>query len=225
MAHPYHHALNSSKNFGGQYYDYLDIHSWLDATKALYANFRHRALRHHQEGALACEELFGKEIINSDRERVSVRQIALQHIEEDCEKVVSLSDWLITMKCPRWFNHDSIPKRDDCYQRLLKKVSAQENSFPQLEAVVDFFYGTEIDHNPYWIAYRSHSYGIFEIESRLGEVLISSDASRVIPTRYAAEEVVRLQLVQRIPSVQDWLSHLQAEPWMYRTKKISHALV
>lgn len=47
MAHPYHHAESSARKYGGSPEDYLPIHSWFDASKALFANFRHRALRHH----------------------------------------------------------------------------------------------------------------------------------------------------------------------------------
>ena len=50
MAHPYHHALSSAKKWGGAPEDYLPIHSWFDESKAITADFRHRALRHHAEG-------------------------------------------------------------------------------------------------------------------------------------------------------------------------------
>src|SRR5688572_24130540 len=59
VAHPYHHALSSVKKWGGQVEDYLPIHSWFDETKALLADFRHRALRHHAEGIFLCERFFG----------------------------------------------------------------------------------------------------------------------------------------------------------------------
>ena len=50
MAHPYHHALSSVKKWGGTVDDYIDLHSWFDASKLILADFRHRALRHHAEG-------------------------------------------------------------------------------------------------------------------------------------------------------------------------------
>jgi hypothetical protein len=50
MAHPYHHALSSVKKWGGAVSDYLPLHSWFDQSKAIEADFRHRALRHHAEG-------------------------------------------------------------------------------------------------------------------------------------------------------------------------------
>jgi len=42
---PYHHSLSSAKKYGGEWQDYIRIHSWFDASKAHYADFRHRALR------------------------------------------------------------------------------------------------------------------------------------------------------------------------------------
>lgn len=54
MAHPYHHALSSVKQWGGQVDDYLPIHNWFDESKAFIGDFRHRALRHHAEGIFLC---------------------------------------------------------------------------------------------------------------------------------------------------------------------------
>ena len=50
MGHCYHHALSSVKKWGGAAEDYLPLHQWLDESKAITADFRHRALRHHAEG-------------------------------------------------------------------------------------------------------------------------------------------------------------------------------
>lgn len=50
MAHSYHHALSSARRWGGTPGDFIAIHSWMDGSKELLADFRHRALRHHAEG-------------------------------------------------------------------------------------------------------------------------------------------------------------------------------
>ncbi len=50
MAHPLKHAQSSAKKFGGQAEDYLAVHKWFDESKAFFADFRHRALRHHASG-------------------------------------------------------------------------------------------------------------------------------------------------------------------------------
>lgn len=50
MGHCYHHALSSARKWGGVAEDYLPLHQWFDESKAITADFRHRALRHHAEG-------------------------------------------------------------------------------------------------------------------------------------------------------------------------------
>ena len=45
MGHCYHHALSSAKKWGGGADDYLPLHQWFDESKAITADFRHRALR------------------------------------------------------------------------------------------------------------------------------------------------------------------------------------
>jgi hypothetical protein len=55
MGHCYHHALSSVKKWGGSAEDYLSLHQWFDESKAITADFRHRALRHHAEGIFMLE--------------------------------------------------------------------------------------------------------------------------------------------------------------------------
>jgi hypothetical protein len=62
MAHPLVHAQSSAKKFGGKPEDYLAIHNWFDESKAYFADFRHRALRHHAEGIFLAERIFGVSI-------------------------------------------------------------------------------------------------------------------------------------------------------------------
>jgi uncharacterized protein DUF6915/uncharacterized protein DUF6878 len=50
VGHSYHHALSSIKKWGGSAEDFLPLHQWFDESKAITADFRHRALRHHAEG-------------------------------------------------------------------------------------------------------------------------------------------------------------------------------
>ncbi len=70
MAHPLKHAESSAKKFGGQAEDYLAVHQWFDESKAFFADFRHRALRHHAEGIFLSERIFGVTITNSEGNQV-----------------------------------------------------------------------------------------------------------------------------------------------------------
>lgn len=103
--HTWHHSVTSAKIFGGKPEDYLKIHDWLDATKEMYADFRHRALRHHSHGIFEAERVFGHTITNSDGKQVPVRYVCEQHIKEDCGgRIPTVADWLSQIKPAIWMS-------------------------------------------------------------------------------------------------------------------------
>ncbi len=105
MTHPLFHAQSSVRLWGGRCEDYQPVHDWLDATKECYADFRHRALRHHAQGIFEAERVFGATIVNSDGRTVPVRYIAEQHIKEDCGgRIPSVADWLARIKPAPWMS-------------------------------------------------------------------------------------------------------------------------
>ncbi len=64
-------------------------------------------------------------------------------------------------------------------------------------------------------ALRHHSEGIFLCEAIHGKTLTNSDG-KVIPVRFVAEQHVKDDLGW-IPTVKDWLQHIQPQAWMGRT--------
>lgn len=102
MSHPFHHAISSTNKWGGKPEDYLPIHNWFDASKAMLADFRHRALRHHAEGIFMCEQIFGVTIRNSNGRDVPVRWIGEQHVKEDLGRIPSAQDWLQCIRPEPW---------------------------------------------------------------------------------------------------------------------------
>jgi len=102
MSHPYHHAISSVKQYGGQWQDYIEIHNWFDETKAHYPDMRHRALRHHAEGIFWAEDKFGVVITNSDGKQVPVRFIGEQHIKEDIGFIPTIKQYLDCMSMEGW---------------------------------------------------------------------------------------------------------------------------
>lgn len=102
MAHSYHHALSSAKKYGGKAEDYQAIHDWFDASKELWADVRHRALRHHTQGIFEAERVFGVTITNSDGKQVPVRFIGEQHVKEDCGFIPTIQDWFCNIKTQKW---------------------------------------------------------------------------------------------------------------------------
>lgn len=102
MAHAIEHSRSSVRRWGGNPYDYVRIHQWIDASKVALADHRHRALRHHTLGVFWCEEQFGVTITNSDDKEVPVRLIAEKHIIEDLGFVPTVQDWLENMRKEFW---------------------------------------------------------------------------------------------------------------------------
>jgi hypothetical protein len=94
------------KKFGGTVEDYLELHNWFDATKELFGDFRHRALRHHSHGIFEAERKFGIILPNG----VPVRLVGEQHVREDCaNRIPDLADWLRQIVPQRWM-HPGYPE-------------------------------------------------------------------------------------------------------------------
>jgi hypothetical protein len=102
MGHCYHHALSSVRKWGGEPGDYLPLHQWFDESKAITADFRHRALRHHAEGIFMLERFFGATITVSTGRIVPVRLIGEQHVREDLGFIPSFADWVRCIRPEPW---------------------------------------------------------------------------------------------------------------------------
>jgi hypothetical protein len=113
MAHPLEHAKSSARKFGGAMGDYLAIHQWFDESKAMLADHRHRALRHHAEGIFLAERIFGITIRNSEGKDVPVRYIGEQHVREDLGRIPSFQDWAIKIKREPWMYGRKLTKTTD----------------------------------------------------------------------------------------------------------------
>jgi hypothetical protein len=101
---PYVHALSSAKQFGGKPEDYLEIHNFLDSSKSVIADNRHRALTHNAWFlSVVLERIFGVNITNSDGKLVSVRSIGEQHVGEDYGGFIpAAQDFLQEMEFKPW---------------------------------------------------------------------------------------------------------------------------
>jgi hypothetical protein len=102
MAHPYHHALSSVKKWGGTVEDTLEVHAWLDQSKEITADFRHRALRHHAEGIFMAETIFGPTLTLSTGRIIPTRWVGEQHVKEDLGFIPSFADWVKAIRPEPW---------------------------------------------------------------------------------------------------------------------------
>jgi hypothetical protein len=107
MAHPYHHALSSVAKWGGVPEDYLALHAWFDESKAIIADYRHRALRHHAEGIFMLEKLYGTTRTLSTGRVIPTRWIGEQHVREDLGRIPCFADWVRAIRPEPWMGRAS----------------------------------------------------------------------------------------------------------------------
>lgn len=103
------HAKNSANKYGGKPEDYLEIHQTMDSAKEHIGTIIHRLILHNTFGITLVEKLFGEivpagnplnpryvkqnYIINSDGNKVYVKNILQDHVLEDmCGKIPTLTE-------------------------------------------------------------------------------------------------------------------------------------
>lgn len=99
---PYKHALNSAKKYGGHPDDYIEIHQFMDSSKAVIADVRHRALLHNAFGCFIVERIFGVVKTNSENKTYSPRDVAEDHCIEDLGTIPTAENWLKNMTIETW---------------------------------------------------------------------------------------------------------------------------
>lgn len=103
----WYHAKSSARKWGGAPEDYLPIHDFIDSSKKIIGDVRHRSIYHHTEGTFLCERIFGTTIKvykNIKAIEVPVRLIAEQHIIEDLGWLPSPADYIKGMPVEKWMS-------------------------------------------------------------------------------------------------------------------------
>ena len=98
------HSRIHAKRYGGLPSDYEDIDSFVDSSGIASADIRHRVVLHSAFGAGIAEQVFGKTRTNSQGKEYSVRQVVLDHIEQDLGFVPSLDDYIKNMQMQPWMS-------------------------------------------------------------------------------------------------------------------------
>ena len=108
---PFLHAKASVKRYGGVPEDYIEVHEFLDESKAHHADMRHRALLHNSFGCYLAARLFGDKngnITISTGKQVSVRDLCEEHIIEDMGRIPAVTEYFQGMPFYDWLGG---PKR------------------------------------------------------------------------------------------------------------------
>jgi hypothetical protein len=105
----WHHAQSAARKWGGTPEHYIDIEEFIDSSKKIIGDVRHRSVYHHTEGVWLCQRIFGRvlEIPRSSGEgtlQVPVRLVAERHILEDLGWLPSPADYLKGMPIKTWMS-------------------------------------------------------------------------------------------------------------------------
>jgi hypothetical protein len=212
--HPYDHARSSVKIHGGRWEDYFRLHAWFDASKVVQCRFTHRAIRHHVEGVREAIDVFGPAIRNSDRVEVDTESLGLQHLEEDCAHIPTAADWMDDFDRPDWLPAQR-PDPIALAQQSARRFGGEQDHWLPMHS---WFLATEtwtdgLEH----LAFRNHSFGIFEAEARFGAA-VDIGEGRLFPLRVAAERHVQTVL-GRVPTAMDFLRRIKGARWMLQAMK------
>ena len=99
----WYHAKSSAKKWGGSPENYIDIHEFIDSSKKIIGDSRHRSLYHHTEGVWLCQEIFGR-TVTVGRTEIPVRLIAERHVIEDLGWLPSPADYIKHMTLATWMS-------------------------------------------------------------------------------------------------------------------------
>lgn len=107
----YRHALSSARKWGGEAHDYLPVHEFIDGSKQVLGDVRHRALYHHTLGVWLCQRIFGVTLKVSRRYgsrgtpiEVPTREVAERHIIEDLGWLPTPQDYLRETPIATWMS-------------------------------------------------------------------------------------------------------------------------
>lgn len=125
---PYIHAKNSVNKYGGKIEDYIELHNFMDSSKAHFPDARHRVIFHSSFGIFIVEKVFGITLTNSDGKILQVRDLAEDHILEDIGFIPTVADYLRDMPHYEWLNGDN---------RTRQMIDKQTEKIDEVEVPID----------------------------------------------------------------------------------------
>ncbi|MEU0952814.1 hypothetical protein ABZ353_10795 [Streptomyces niveus] len=102
------HAQSAARKWGGSPEDYLPIEEYIDSSKKVMGDVRHRALLHHTAGVWIVQDVFGSTISVTKESgkivQVPTRLIAERHIIEDLGWLPSPADYFKGIPIEKWMS-------------------------------------------------------------------------------------------------------------------------
>lgn len=177
---PLQHAQVSAKTYGGGWTDYIEVHNFLDSSKATCAHFKHRFLLHHREGIELGVQIFGETLTNSENKTIETRRLLTDHLIEDVGRVMTIEDW----------TRDLLPDSSSSFYKFpaKKRASIEAEQVPGENELFGAFNLSEKDR----AAVKAFLSFPLENSAHAGALLISHNSFAV----YLAEQVLGCAFVK-----------------------------
>ncbi len=124
----WHHAQSAAKKWGGEPETYLSIEEFIDSSKMVIGDVRHRAIYHHTLGVFLCQEIFGRTLAvprsSGAIVHIPVRLIAERHILEDLGWLPSPADYIKGMPIAPWMSGSQ--RKEFNLSHILGKVDVDQ---------------------------------------------------------------------------------------------------
>lgn len=219
---PLQHAQISQKSYGGNWNDYIEVHDFLDSSKATCAHFKHRFLLHHQEGIELGARIFGETLFNSENREISVREILTDHLIEDIGRLVSVDTWA----------RDLLPNENEPFYKFLakKRASIESDCIPgenellaafnlskdDAAAVKKFLhFPLENSAHPAVLLISHNSFAIFLAERIFGHAFVkdTNTQKQLVAVREVFERVI-FQRMKAVYSPAEIIGRTASQEWM-----------
>lgn len=216
---PVHHALVSSKIFGGPWQAYEPIHTAFDCSKAALGDMRHRAALHSVDHGGA---VMAMRFANTVFPNASTTQLVEQHVDDDQGFAVALDDWLGACSVPP----SLLGTRTDgplvAFLSTPEEACAQKwGGQPEDYAAVCAYFALPEQFSDHRLApaVSRNAFGIFFAESIFGPALSITHKGRTRPVcvRDIGEDLTMARY-GRLPSLGDVFAKMRREDWMMGSK-------
>lgn len=212
---PIHHAMVSARLFGGNVYDYVDIHTKFDLSKSALGDMRHRAALHSVDhGGAVMEKLYA----NATWPGATTRDLIQQHMDDDQGFQVTLDDWLASSDVPIMIS--TMPKNPKHAAFLDSPAEACAarwgGSSADYEDVCAYYSLPEqFSNHPLAPAISRNTFAIFFSEFLFGPALSVevNGKKRLVPTRDIGETLTMARYGY-LPTLENVLSGVKRQDWM-----------
>ncbi len=219
---PLQHAQISQKTHGGGWQDYIEVHNFLDSSKAACAHFKHRFLLHHCEGIELGARIFSASVVNSENKAIETRRILTEHLIEDVGRIVSVEDWA----------RDLLPNKNDSFYKFLakKRASIERDSILGENELLTAFnlskddaaavkkllrFSLENSEHPAALLVSHNSFAIFLAEQIFGHAFVKDTGSQkqLVAVREVFERLIFLRM-KAVYSPAEIVARTASREWM-----------